>query len=358
MSTNKHPKHSLTSRRNFLSTSLLATYGFANMNFGIFDDKLKIIKPIALKKDDTIGLVCPAYSAFIKEEVQIAVENLQVMGFKVVQGKHIFDRYGYLAGKDEDRADDINKMFADKKIDAIMAMHGGWGCARILPLLDYKLIKKNPKIFIGYSDITALLLGIYSQTGIVTYHGPVGSSTWNSFSVDYFKNTLIDGNAIKMNNPIRKTDSLVQIEDRIYTITSGKATGKLIGGNLTVLSHILGSKYVPDFTGAILFLEDVQEDTYRIDRMITQLKLAGVLNQISGFVFGKCTDCPPSKSYGSLTLEDIFEDHIKPLKIPAFSGAMIGHIKDKFTVPIGIEASIDATEGTISLNESAVYMLK
>ena len=358
MSTNKHPKHSLTSRRNFLSTSLLATYGFANMNFGIFDDKLKIIKPIALKKGDTIGLVCPAYSAFIKEEVQIAVENLQVMGFKVVQGKHIFDRYGYLAGKDEDRADDINKMFADKKIDAIMAMHGGWGCARILPLLDYKLIKKNPKIFIGYSDITALLLGIYSQTGIITYHGPLGSSTWNSFSVDYFKNTLIDGNAIKMNNPIRKTDSLVQIEDRIYTITSGKATGKLIGGNLTVLSHILGSKYVPDFTGAILFLEDVQEDTYRIDRMITQLKLAGVLNQISGFVFGKCTDCPPSKSYGSLTLEDIFEDHIKPLKIPAFSGAMIGHIKDKFTVPIGIEASIDATEGTISLNESAVYMLK
>lgn len=358
MSTNKHPKHSLTSRRKFLSTSLLATYGFANMNFGIFDDKLKIIKPIALKKGDTIGLVCPAYSAFIKEEVQIAVENLQVMGFKVVQGKHIFDRYGYLAGKDEDRADDINKMFADKKIDAIMAMHGGWGCARILPLLDYKLIKKNPKIFIGYSDITALLLGIYSQTGIITYHGPLGSSTWNSFSVDYFKNTLIDGNAIKMNNPIRKTDSLVQIEDRIYTITSGKATGKLIGGNLTVLSHILGSKYVPDFTGAILFLEDVQEDTYRIDRMITQLKLAGVLNQISGFVFGKCTDCPPSKSYGSLTLEDIFEDHIKPLKIPAFSGAMIGHIKDKFTVPIGIEASIDATEGTISLNESAVYMLK
>ena len=358
MLSNKHPNHSLSSRRNFLSTSLLATYGVANMNFGVFDDKLKVIKPIALKKGDTIGLVCPAYSAFIKEEVQIAVENLQVMGFKVVQGKHIFDRYGYLAGKDEDRADDINKMFADKKIDAIMAMHGGWGCARILPLLDYELIKKNPKIFIGYSDITALLLGIYSQTGVVTFHGPVGSSTWNSFSVDYFKNTLIDGNATKMNNPVRKADSLVQVEDRIYTITSGKATGKLIGGNLTVLSHILGSKYVPDFTGAILFLEDVQEDTYRIDRMITQLKLAGILNQISGFVFGKCTDCPPSKSYGSLTLEDIFEDHIKPLKIPAFSGAMIGHIKDKFTVPIGIEASIDATEGTISLNESAVYMIK
>jgi muramoyltetrapeptide carboxypeptidase len=351
----KHSNNALISRRNFLSTSLLATYGFTNMNFSIFDDKLKTIKPAALKKGDTIGLVCPAYSAFIKEEVIIAVESLQAMGFKVLQGKHIFDRYGNLAGKDEDRAADINEMFADKKVDAIMAMHGGWGCARILPLLDYELIKKNPKVFIGYSDITALLLGIYSQTGLVTFHGPVGSSTWNSFSVDYFRNIIIEGNAIKMSNPEKKGDTLVQMEDRIYTINGGKATGKLLGGNLTVLSHILGSKYVPDFTGAILFIEDVQEDTYRIDRMITQLKLAGILNQISGFVFGKCTDCPPSKSYGSLTLEDIFEDHIKPLKIPAFSGAMIGHIKDKFTVPVGIEATIDAEDGTIQLKESAVH---
>jgi muramoyltetrapeptide carboxypeptidase len=343
-----------TSRRNFISTSLLATYGFVNMNFRVFDDKLKTIKPAALKKGDTIGLVCPAYSAFIKEEVTIAIESLQAMGFKVFQGKHIFDRYGNLAGKDEDRAADINEMFANKKVDAIMAMHGGWGCARILPLLDYELIRKNPKIFIGYSDITALLLGIYSQTGLVTFHGPVGSSTWNSFSVEYFRNVLIEGNAIKMSNPIKKGDALTQMDDRIYTITKGRASGRLIGGNLTVLSHILGSKYVPDFTGAILFIEDVQEDTYRIDRMITQLKLAGILNQISGFVFGKCTDCPPSKSYGSLTLEDIFEDHIKPLKIPAFSGAMIGHIKDKFTVPVGIEAMIDAEEGTIKLKEAAV----
>jgi muramoyltetrapeptide carboxypeptidase len=189
----------------------------------------------------------------------------------------------------------------------------------------------------------------------VTFHGPVGSSTWNSFSVEYFQDILIEKKAVKMTNPVRKNDTLVQTEDRIYTITSGKASGKLIGGNLTVLSHILGSKYVPDFTGAILFIEDVQEDTYRIDRMITQLKLAGILNQIAGFVFGKCTDCPPSKSYGSLTLEDIFEDHIKPLNIPAFSGAMIGHIKDKFTVPVGIEASIDADEGSITLKEPAVY---
>jgi muramoyltetrapeptide carboxypeptidase len=246
-------------------------------------------------------------------------------------------------------------MFADKNVNGIMAMHGGWGCARILPLLDYRTIQRNPKVFIGYSDITALLLGINAKTGLVTFHGPVGSSSWNSFSVENFRNMLIEGKAVQMTNPVKKGDNLVQVDDRIYTINGGKATGKLIGGNLTVLSHILGSPYVPDFKDNILFLEDVGEDLYRVDRMITQLKIAGILNQLSGFVFGKCTDCPPSKGgYGSLTMEDIFEDHIKPLKIPAFSGAMIGHIKDKFTIPIGLEATIDAGVGSITLSEGAV----
>ncbi|PLK46364.1 LD-carboxypeptidase [Emticicia sp. TH156] len=342
-------------RRHFLSSSLLAGIGLANLNFSFPDTQHKTLKPAALKPGDTIGLVCPAYSAFLKEEVQITIESLETLGFKVKKGDHMFDRYGYLAGTDADRAADINKMFADKSINGIMAMHGGWGCARILPLLDYKTIQQNPKVFIGYSDITALLLGIYSQTGLVTFHGPVGSSTWNSFSVENFKSLLLDANAVQLTNPVKKGDNLVQVDDRIYTINPGIATGRLTGGNLTVLSHILGSPYVPDFKGSILFLEDVGEDIYRIDRMITQLKLAGILNQLSGFVFGKCTDCPPSKGgYGSLTMEDIFEDHIKPLNIPAFSGAMIGHIKDKFTVPVGIKATIDATKGSITLNESAV----
>jgi muramoyltetrapeptide carboxypeptidase len=325
------------------------------MNFTFQDTKAKVLKPAALKQGDTIGLVCPAHSAFIKEDVQIAIESLEVLGFKVKKGEHMFDRYGYLAGTDQDRATDINKMFADKSVNGIMAMHGGWGCARILPLLDYKTIERNPKVFIGYSDITALLVGIYTKTGLVTFHGPVGSSSWNSFSVENFKNLLIEGKAVQMTNPVKKGDNLVQTDDRIYTINKGTATGRLIGGNLTVLSHILGSPYTPDFRGSILFLEDVGEDIYRMDRMITQLKLAGILNQISGFVFGKCTDCPPSKGgYGSLTMEDIFEDHIKPLKIPAFSGSMIGHIRDKFTVPVGLEATIDAGVGSITLSEAAV----
>lgn len=341
------------SRRKFINTSLLASLGLSS--FAQSSAVIESIKPKALKKGDTLGLVCPAYSAFIREEVEAAIEALEILGFKVKKGKHIYDRYGYLSGKDEDRAADINEMFADKEIDGIVAMHGGWGCARLLPLLNYDVIQKNPKVFIGYSDITALLLSIYSQTGLITFHGPVGSSTWNDFSVKYFKSVLMEGEAVKMSNPIKKGDSLVQTEDRIYKIYSGRASGKLIGGNLTVLSHIMGSSFVPDFKGAILFVEDVNEEVYKVDRMLTQLKISGVLNQLSGFVFGKCTECGPSKGgFGSLTLEDLWEDHIKPLKIPAFAGTMIGHIKDKFTVPVGLEATIDADEGTIKLKEAAV----
>jgi muramoyltetrapeptide carboxypeptidase len=344
-------------RRNFITSSLSATYGLSSMSFTNKSDTIKTIKPKALKKGDTIGLVCPAYSAFLKEEVQVAIEGLQALGFKVKQGKHIYDRYGYLAGKDEDRAKDINDMFADNDISGIMAMHGGWGSARILDLIDYDLIQQNPKVFMGYSDITALLIGIYTKTNMATFHAPVGASTLNKFTMEYFKGILMEGNAMKMVNPTGKGDNLAKTDDRIFTITPGISSGKLIGGNLTVLSHIIGSKFLPDFKGMILFVEDVNEEIYKVDRMLTQLKLSGILNQISGFVFGKCTDCGPSKGgYGSLTLENLFEDHIKPLKIPAFSGAMIGHIKDKFTIPIGIEATIDANEGSIKLSEPAVLI--
>ena len=344
------------SRRNFIKNSIAASIiGASSSAFANTSESNKVIKPAALKRGDTIGIVCPAYSAFVREEVQIAVESLQELGFKVKIGSHVFDRYGYLAGNDADRSVDINNMFGDKTVQGILAMHGGWGCARLLHLLDYERIKANPKVIVGYSDVTALLLGIHAQTNMVTVHGPVGSSTWNSFSVNYFQHVLMNAQAVSMSNPGKKTDTLVQTQNRITTITPGEATGKLIGGNLTVLTSILGSAYMPDCRDAILFLEDVNEDIYRVDRMITHLKLAGILDQIKGFVFGKCTECMPSKGgYGSLTLEDIWRDHIMPLNIPAFAGTMIGHIEDKFTVPIGVQATINANSGTIKLNESAV----
>ncbi|MDP1817191.1 MAG: LD-carboxypeptidase [Leadbetterella sp.] len=322
---------------------------------GLRLDDNKILKPKRLKAGDTIGLVCPAAPAYSKETVEVVAESMQALGFKVKYGKNIWKRYGYLAGNDAERAADINEMFADSNVKAILCVHGGWGCARILPLLNYQMIKNNPKVIVGYSDVTALLLGIHAQTGLVTFHGPVGGSTWNDFSVKYFKSVLMNAEKVKYENPINKGDNLTQVEDRISTINRGIAKGKLIGGNLTVLCHILGSKFVPNFKNAIVFCEDVQEQPYSVDRMINHMKLCGVFEEMNGFVFGKCTKCEPGEgSYGSLTLEDLWEDHIKPTKKPAFVGSMIGHINNKFTIPIGIEAEINADQGIIQFLESSV----
>ncbi|KAA3440234.1 S66 peptidase family protein [Rufibacter hautae] len=315
----------------------------------------KTIVPPRLKPGDTVGLICPAGAAFSKEVVQITKESIEALGLKVKMGKHVFDRFGYLAGTDQARAEDVNAMFADKSVQGILAIHGGWGCARLLPLLDYKTIQKNPKPLIGYSDITALLLAINAKTGLITFHGPVGSATWNKFSVDSFRQVLVDGSATLFENPKELGDNLTITKDRITTITPGTAQGKLVGGNLTVLTAIIGSDYLPNWKDAILFLEDTNEAVYRVDRMLTQLKLAGVLDQVKGVVFGKCSDCDPGKGgYGSLTLEEVLEQHLQPLKIPVYSGAMIGHITHKFTVPVGAEAKIDATAGTIRLLKGAV----
>ena len=338
------------SRRSFLRASSALPL------FPLIPNQLPtVIKPNRLRPGDTVGLFCPAAPAYSRETVQIAQESLQALGFQTKIGPHVYDRYGYLAGRDADRVADLHALFDDRSVKAVMAIHGGWGCARLLPLLDYNLIQRNPKILIGYSDITALLLAVYAKTGLVTYHGPVGSATFNAYTVEWFRRVLIDAEMVTMRNPTEKGDNLTQTQDRITTIRPGLARGRLVGGNLTVLSHLIGSAYLPDWRNAILFIEDTHEEVYRMDRMLTHLKLAGILDQLAGFVFGKCSDCGLSSgSYGSLTLDDVLNEHIIPLNKPAYSGAMIGHIRDKFTVPLGVEAELDTAAGTIRLLEPAV----
>lgn len=341
-------------RRNFLYAS---GAGLAAVNSGFMladGEKPEIIKPEHLRPGDTVALINPASATAFRDSVQIVRESMEALGLKVRMGENVLGRRGYFAGTDEERADDLNRQFADPEIKGIVAVRGGWGCARILPLVDFDSIRKNPKILVGYSDVTALLLSIYAKTGLVTFHGPVGMGPWNSFSTDYFKKILFQKQVPVLKNPENKGDNLTQVRDRVVTITPGRATGRLLGGNLTVLSAIIGSGYLPDWKDSILFLEDVGENIYRIDRMLTQLKLAGILDAAKGFIFGKCTDCGPGEGYGSLTLEELFDDFIKPLGIPAWQGAMIGHEADKFTLPIGIEAAINSTAGTINLLEPAV----
>ena len=312
------------------------------------------LKPPRLQAGDTVGLINPAGATFHPDDVVMARETLAALGLKMKAGEHLLDRYGYLAGSDKDRASDINRMFADQEVAAILTLRGGWGCNRLLDLIDYKQIAKNPKILMGYSDITSLLLALNARTGLVTFHGPVGISSWNQYSTQFVEKLLFNAETFSMANPKYIGDHLTQVNDRVLTINGGKTKGRLLGGNLSVLTAMVGSAFLPDFKDNILFLEEVGEEVYRVDRMLTQLKLAGVLGRISGFVFGKCSDCGPGKGYGSLTLEEVLDDHIKPLGIPAWYGSMIGHVENKFTIPLGIEAGIDADTGTISLHEPAV----
>ncbi len=312
------------------------------------------LKAPRLRPGDTIGLINPAGPTYISWDLDVVEESLAALGFRTVRGEHVLDRRGYLAGSDADRAADLNRMFRDDDIDGILCVRGGWGSARILPLIDYDAVRANPKVFCGYSDITALLLAMHARTGLVGFHGPVGTATWNEFSVGWFRRVLMDAEAVAFSNPVDVGNNLVQVDDRVQTIAGGVARGRMMGGNLSVLSAIVGSGYLPDFEGAILFLEEIGEDIYRVDRMLTQLKLAGILDAVAGVVFGKCTDCESTESYGSLTLEEILDDHLRPLGVPVWYGAMIGHIADKWTVPVGSQVEIDADAGTVTMLEPAV----
>lgn len=316
----------------------------------------RIVRPKRLAAGDTVALVAPASATFRPVELDIARESLQALGLTVKVGKSMFARHGYLAGTDRERAADINDFYKDGSVRAVLPIRGGWGSSRLLPYLDFEAIARNPKIVLGYSDITALLLAIHARTGQITFHGPNGLGRWDAWSVDYVRRILFNAEAVTFENPKGLSDknALAQIEHRIGTITPGTARGRLLGGNLTVLTAIIGSQFLPQWDNSILFLEDVGEDIYRVDRMFTQLKLAGILQRIRGFVFGTCAECGPGEGFGSLTLDEVFADHIKPLNVPAWSGAMIGHQTQQWTLPVGAEVQVDAAMGTITMLEPAV----
>src|SRR5690606_9873802 len=267
-------------------------------------------------------------------------------------GEHYGDRRGHLAGSDADRAGDINRMFGDPEVRALVCVRGGAGAARLLPLLDYGLIRRNPKVLLGYSDITALHCAIQAQTGLVTFHGPIGSGSWNRFVVDQFRRVFFQRELLEYRNPpAEDEDETVPRRNRTMTIHGGRAGGRLLGGNLSVLVGLAGSPYLPAFDGAILFLEDVEEAPYRVDRMLTTLKLAGVLDRIAGFIFGQCTDCEPGAGYGPLALEQALYDHVPPLRIPAYRGAQTRHLREQFIIPVGGQVEMDADAGNLRLLE-------
>jgi muramoyltetrapeptide carboxypeptidase len=345
----------MTTRREVLKTGGAAALG-AGMarRASAATPSAAVLKPPRLRVGDRVGLVAPASANFLSVDVEIAQEVARALGLEPRLGAHVLDRHGYLAGRDEDRAADLNAFFADPAVRAVLAIRGGWGCARVLPYLDWAAVRRDPKVVAGYSDITALHCALHARTGLVSFHAPTALDRWPPFSVEHFRRVVFEGEALTMSNPPGTEERLVQRENRVRTITPGTSRGRLVGGNLTVLTALLGSPYVPTLEGGILFLEDVHEDIYRVDRMMTSLQLAGMLAGIRGFVFGSCHDCEPGEGYGSLTLEEVLDEHVRPLGVPAYQGAMIGHQERQFTVPIGVLAEIDADQGTIRMVEPAV----
>lgn len=314
-----------------------------------------LVRPPRLKRGDTVGLVSPSGASFEADDRAYGEETVRALGFVPKHGRHTMDRFGYLAGRDEDRAADINAMFADPSVKAIMCTRGGWGVARLLPYLNFTMIAANPKPLVGLSDITGLHLALQARAGMVSFHGPTVMGGWGPTAVASFKEVLLDAGTPTWRVPVAQEPRLVQRRGRTQLINAGKARGRMIGGNLTVMSALVGTPFLPDLRGAILILEDINEAEYRIDRMLTQLALAGHLRGLAGFVFGQCTDCKDTGGgYGGFLLSEILEQHIRPLGIPAFNGAWFGHIGDQPLLPLGAQVELDADARTLRLLAPAV----
>ena len=332
----------------------------ASLSANISSFSSNLIKPQHLEHGDTVALISSASRAPSNQTIRFAKERLEALGLKVVLGKHVYSRDGYFAGTDAQRAEDLNQAFSNSKIKAIFEVRGGWGSARILPLISYDNIKKHPKIFIGFSDITSLLLAINKKTGLETFHGTMGVEPWPEFTVKYMKKVLFDGSKVLFKNPKYKLNPKLDIiatkdPNCIDVINSGIASGPLVGGNLSVLVALLGTKYEPSWKGKILFVEDIGEKNYQIDRLLSQLELAGVFSDIKGFIFGKCTNCEIAEgAYGTKTLKQIIQHYVSSKNIPAFMGSMIGHIPENFTLPEGAPVTMNANQGTIKMLEPAV----
>ena len=300
-----------------------------------------------LKTGDTIGLVAPAGIESV-EEIEKGIEKLKSLGFNIKKGKHIYDKWGYFAGRDEDRAEDIMDMFEDDEVHMVLCVRGGYGAMRIVPYLDFHKIGKHPKIFMGYSDITVLLNTMYQKEGLITFHGPMASSNLDvDETLDSFLSTIMKGNeGYCIENPpyipmVSNTDQSVE--------------GRIAGGNLSLICSVLGTPYEIDIKDKLLFIEEVGEAPYRIDRMLTQLQLTGKLKECSGIILGQFTDCHDGEEEkNTFTLSQVLEDRIMNLNKPVLTNFMCGHDNPKLVLPIGAKARLNCKKGQIEIIQSVV----
>jgi muramoyltetrapeptide carboxypeptidase len=314
-----------------------------------------LIRPPRLTSGNRIGLVAPAGPLLEKDDLTRATELCSALGYEPVLGKNAYRRHGYLAGTDDERLADLNEALQDSSIDAIWCIRGGYGSVRLLDRVDYAAMARRPKALIGFSDATALLNAVTRLSGVVTFHGPVARAGMSDFSRRHFQVVLtsaaVPGGLGRLPPP---ANVLIPRENRIVTLCPGVAEGELAGGNLTLLQCLIGTPYFPELAGAILFLEDMGEDLYRVDRMLAHLRLIGALRRLAGVLVGRFTDLERSGGDGALGFDEVLADYFEPLGIPVAYGFPVGHIDAQWTLPLGVRARLDAGAGEVELLEPAV----
>lgn len=301
-----------------------------------------MIRPSPLQKGDLIGIAAPA-SPFDPREFKKGVEALELLGFQVYFREDIFSKERYLAGSDERRGEELNELFANPEIKAIFFARGGYGTQRIIPLLDPNLIDKNPKIVMGYSDITTLLIYLYERFSWVTFHGPVVAKGMGDAFQERGKKSLL--------RTLCEVDPLGEIRsEEIRYLREGKAEGVLVGGCLSIILSNLKTSYELSFEDKILFLEDIHEPFYKIDRMLTQLRMSGKLLKVKGIVFG-----PFQQSDGTdEEVQEVLKEVLKGIEVPIIFGFPSGHLDDMMTIPFGVKVELNSKRNSVNFIESAL----
>jgi len=314
-----------------------------------------LVRPPKLIPGNRVGLVAPAGPLLERDDLTRAEALCRALGYEPVLGKSTHARHGYLAGTDDERLSDLNQALQDPSINAVWCIRGGYGSIRLLERVDYVAMARHPKALIGYSDITTLLNAVTRLTGVVTFHGPVARASMPAFSRWHFERVLTRAEAPGRLGRIPEPPTvLVPQENRIVTLRGGVAEGPVVGGNLTLLQCLIGTPYFPELAGAILFLEDRGEELYRVDRMLAHLRLIGALRRLAGVMIGRFTGLERSGEDRALGFDEVLETYFAPLGIPVAYGFPVGHIDEQWTLPLGVQARLDADAGELDLLEPAV----
>ena len=316
-----------------------------------------LIHPRALKAGDTVGLITPSTYVSDPDKLAAVDRTVRYFGLKPKWGKSVGKHFSSLRVSVTDALDDFHAMFRDPEVNGVFAVRGGYGSEHLLDRIDYALVRANPKVFLGYSDITALHLAINRHAGLVTFHGPVMTSRFTDFTQKYFRKALFEPAPVGVvTNPTES--NTLRPAHTLRTLRPGRARGTLIGGNLTLISTTMGTPYEIETRGRILFIEDVGEETYRLDRMLTQLRLAGKFDSAAGIIWGECSDCGPNEFKPSMewnfSVGETIDSILGDLKIPVLAGLVFGHTDDQVTLPEGVMATLDADKQELIIEEAGV----